>query len=119
MVDDALLGCLVAFVIAAALTPPVASLARRIGAVDLPRARGLAEQATPLLGGLAIFAGVAVAGWLELPHTERWQAIMAGAAVITIVGAIDDYRGLSPAWKLAGQLGAGLVLVLSGVTART
>jgi UDP-GlcNAc:undecaprenyl-phosphate GlcNAc-1-phosphate transferase len=39
-----------------------------------------------------------------------------GAAVIAAVGAIDDWRDLSPATKLAGQVAAALVLVLSGVT---
>jgi UDP-GlcNAc:undecaprenyl-phosphate GlcNAc-1-phosphate transferase len=37
------------------------------------------------------------------------------AALITAVGALDDWRELSPATKLAGQVAAGLVLVTSGV----
>jgi UDP-GlcNAc:undecaprenyl-phosphate/decaprenyl-phosphate GlcNAc-1-phosphate transferase len=37
-------------------------LARAVGAMDQPRERGLAEQPTPLLGGLAIFAGALLAG---------------------------------------------------------
>ena len=48
---DAVLSFVVAAVIAAALTPLAARLARRIGAIDMPRDRGLAERATPLLGG--------------------------------------------------------------------
>jgi UDP-GlcNAc:undecaprenyl-phosphate GlcNAc-1-phosphate transferase len=118
-VEDALLGCLVAFVVAAALTRPVAALARRAGIVDVPRARGLAEEATPLLGGLAIYAGFAVAALLFLPSTDRWQAVLAGATVITIVGAIDDWRDISPVWKLSGQLIAALILVLNGVVVQT
>jgi len=119
MVDDAFLGFLIAFVVATALTPPVARLARRVGAMDQPRARGLSDRPTPLLGGLAIFAGAAVAGILVLPDTRTFQAVLAGAAVITAVGVVDDYRGLPPAWKLAGQLAAALILVLSGVSVQT
>ena len=118
-VDDALLGCLVAFVVATALTPPVAAFARRAGLVDVPRERGLAEAPTPLLGGLAIYAGVLVAGLLFLPSTPRWHAVLLGATVITIVGAIDDWRDLPAVWKLAGQLAAGLILVLDGVVVQT
>ena len=70
MKDDALLGFLVALVVAALLTPLVARLARRIGAVDAVKERGLAREATPLLGGLAIFAGVLVAALLFLPMTD-------------------------------------------------
>src|SRR3954451_7030409 len=119
MVDNALWGLLVAFAIAAALTPLAARLARRIGAVDQPRARGLAERPTPLLGGLAIFAGTLIAGLLFLPDNSRFNAILAAAALITLVGAIDDWRALPASWKLAGELVAALVLVLSGVSVQT
>ncbi len=115
MVDEALFGLLVAFVVAVAVTPAAARLACRIGAVDEPRARGLAARATPLLGGLAIFAATAVAGLLVLPGTDRYRAILGGAAVITVVGAIDDWRPLPAVWKLAGELLAALILVLGGV----
>ncbi len=116
MKDDALLGFLVALVVAALLTPPVARLARRIGAVDGVKERGLSQQATPLLGGLAIFAAVLVAAALYLPLDEATRGILAGAAVITVVGAIDDWRELGAGPKFAGQVAAALVLVLSGVS---
>jgi UDP-GlcNAc:undecaprenyl-phosphate/decaprenyl-phosphate GlcNAc-1-phosphate transferase len=116
MVDDGLRGLLVAFVVATLSTPLAGMLARRLGAVDTPRARGLAVRATPLLGGLAMFAAVAIAGLLFLPDTRRYHAVLAGAAVITIVGLIDDVRPLPAAWKLAGQFVAAALLVLAGVT---
>jgi UDP-GlcNAc:undecaprenyl-phosphate GlcNAc-1-phosphate transferase len=116
MVDDGFLGLVVAFAVAAGLTPLVARLAVRVGAMDEPRARGLAEKPTPLLGGLAIFAGAEVAGLLFMPLQDpKWQAVLIGAAIITVVGAIDDWRALPAAWKLAGELLAALVLVLAGV----
>jgi UDP-GlcNAc:undecaprenyl-phosphate GlcNAc-1-phosphate transferase len=115
----AVLACLVAFAIAAALTPAVARLARRIGAVDALTDRGLARQATPLLGGLAIFAAALVSGLIFLPQNERTEAIVAGAALITVVGAIDDIRDLPPLVKLLGQAAAALILVLNDVTVHT
>ena len=115
MVDDGLRGLLVAFVVATLLTPLVARIARRVGAVDVPRARGLAIAPTPLLGGLAIFAGAAIAGLLFLPSTDRYHAILAGAAVIVVVGVIDDTKPLPATWKLAGQFTAAAILVLGGV----
>jgi UDP-GlcNAc:undecaprenyl-phosphate GlcNAc-1-phosphate transferase len=119
MEGDALLAFAVAFAIAAALTPLVGRLARRLGAVDEPRERGLAFTTTPLLGGLAIFAGAAVAGVVFMPDREVYRAILIGAALITVVGAIDDWHELSAAAKLAGQLCAALILVLSGVAVET
>jgi UDP-GlcNAc:undecaprenyl-phosphate/decaprenyl-phosphate GlcNAc-1-phosphate transferase len=113
---DALLGFLLALVVAIFLTPLVARLARRIGAVDAVKERGLAREATPLLGGLAIFAGVLAGAAVFVPVTTETRAIMAGAALITAVGALDDWRELSPSAKLLGQVAAALVLVVSGVS---
>ena len=130
--SDAVFAFLIAMVAAAALTPLAARLARRIGAIDFPRARGLSQKPTPKLGGLAIFAGVLVASliWLpstitlaHVPHTPRGSsggtvhtwAILAGALVITLVGAIDDWRDLPPAAKHVGQVAAAVIAVEAGV----
>ena len=115
----AVVACLVAFAVAAAVTPIVGRAARRIGAVDMLKDRGLAREPTPLLGGLAIFAGALVAALALLPGTPRTHAILAGAAVITVVGAVDDVYDLRPAGKLAGQSAAALVLVLNDVTVQS
>ena len=97
-------------------SPPLAArFARRIGAVDELKERGLARDATPLLGGLAIFGGALVAGLLFLPDNQRTEGILAAAALITIVGALDDVYDLHPALKLLGQIAAAVVLVTSGV----
>ena len=119
MVTEAVLAALVAFAVAAALTPLAARFARRIGAVDQQKDIGLAKDATPLLGGLAIFGGALVAGVLFLPDNDRTEGILAAAALITIVGALDDRFELPPIVKLAGQCLAAGVLVMSGVVVDT
>ena len=113
--SDALYAFLVALAVAALLTPFVARVAVRVGAVDEPRERGLAARTTPLLGGLAILAGVLVAAALWLPVDEQTRGILGGAALIAFVGAIDDIFDLGPGIKLVGQIGAALIPVLSGV----
>jgi UDP-GlcNAc:undecaprenyl-phosphate/decaprenyl-phosphate GlcNAc-1-phosphate transferase len=115
METDAVYACLVAFAAAALLTPLAARLARRLGAVDEVKERGLAREATPLLGGLAIFAGVLIAALLFMPDNERTRGIVAAAALITLVGAWDDVRELPPGAKLAGQVIAALILVNANV----
>jgi UDP-GlcNAc:undecaprenyl-phosphate GlcNAc-1-phosphate transferase len=119
MVTKAVLAALVAFAVAAALTPLAARFARRVGAVDELKARGLAIKQTPLLGGLAIFGGALVAGLIFLPDNQRTEGILAAAALITIVGALDDVFDLHPAAKLLGQIAAGILLVTSGVEVET
>ena len=115
MEERALLAFVVALALTAAVTPLVARLAVRVGAVDPVQERGLAQTQTPLLGGLAILVGVLVAGALFLPASSEMRGILGAAALITAVGIVDDVRELSPGLKLLGQAAAGLICVLSGV----
>jgi UDP-GlcNAc:undecaprenyl-phosphate GlcNAc-1-phosphate transferase len=112
---DALYAFLAALAVAALLTPFVARLAVRVGAVDEPRERGLAARSTPLLGGLAILAGVLVAALIWLPLDQQTTGILLGAVAIAAIGAADDVRELSPALKLTGQVAAALIPVAVGV----
>jgi UDP-GlcNAc:undecaprenyl-phosphate/decaprenyl-phosphate GlcNAc-1-phosphate transferase len=116
---DAVYAFLCAFVVAAALTPLTAQLARRVGAVDHPKDRGLGAGATPLLGGLAMLGGVLIAAALFLNFggaTEnRFKGILAGAVLISVVGALDDRFDLPPGAKLLGQIVAATIPVVSGV----
>ncbi len=112
---DAVAAAAVAALVVVCLTPLAVRLARRIGAVDEPRARGLSDRPMPRLGGVAIFAGVLVSALLFLPLDGAFGAIVAGAAVITIVGALDDVFELSAPIKLLGQIAAALIPVLEGV----
>ena len=62
---------------------------------------GLATRETPLLGGLAILAGVLVASALFLNLDgeigDRMKGVLAGGALIALVGALDDRFDLLPA----------------------
>jgi UDP-GlcNAc:undecaprenyl-phosphate/decaprenyl-phosphate GlcNAc-1-phosphate transferase len=127
---DAAYAFLAALAVAALLTPLAARVARRVGAISVPSARGLSDKATPLLGGLAILAGVVLAAALWLPstitlavgphggpnagHVHTW-VVMGGAGLIALVGAIDDAKDLNPAVKLLGQIVAACVAVSGGV----
>ena len=128
---DAVFAFLVAMAVAMLATPLAARFARRVGAVSQIRERGLGKYETPLLGGLAILAGVLVAAALWMPDIIRlprlvgakpgtgggvvhtW-GLMAGAVLIAVVGALDDVYDLRPQWKLMGQIAAALVAVEPG-----
>ena len=127
---DAVFAFLAAMVVAALLTPVVARFARRAGVLSRPTDRGLSPQPVPLLGGFAILAGVLVAAaiWMPatipLPHvahgvrgsggTVHTWVIMAGACLITLVGAIDDILDLRPELKLLGQVAVAVIVVEGG-----
>ncbi|MBV9466844.1 MAG: undecaprenyl/decaprenyl-phosphate alpha-N-acetylglucosaminyl 1-phosphate transferase [Solirubrobacterales bacterium] len=127
---DAALAFVVAMAVATLLTPLAARVAWRVGAIDQPSERGLAQRDTPLLGGLAILAGVLLAAAIWMPGeirlartvgarpgsggTVHTWVVVAGACLITLVGAIDDARDLRPQWKLLGQIAAAVVAVEGG-----
>jgi UDP-GlcNAc:undecaprenyl-phosphate GlcNAc-1-phosphate transferase len=122
---DALYAFLVAAAVTALLTPVTMRLARAVGMIDEPRERGLSECPTPLLGGLAIFAGTLVAGLIWLPggyareHQDQlWHGVLIAAALITLVGALDDRFDLHPALKLLGQVLAAVIVVHFGVAVK-
>jgi UDP-GlcNAc:undecaprenyl-phosphate/decaprenyl-phosphate GlcNAc-1-phosphate transferase len=114
---DALWAFLVAALIAFAVTPPTARLARRMGVLHQPRDRDLHDRPVPGLGGLAILAAVVVAALLFLPAGRETRGIVGGAIAIALIGAVDDARpdGLHPFVKLVGQFAAAAIPVFSEV----
>lgn len=121
---DALYAFLAAAAVTALLTPFTMRLASAVGAVDEPRERGLSSRHTPLLGGLAIFAGVLVATLVFLPagygkSAQLWHGVLLAAALITVVGALDDRFELPPIVKLAGQIAAAVIVVHYGVVVKS
>jgi len=103
------------------LTVPVRALALRVGMVDLPGPRKVHLQPIPLLGGLAMYAGV-VLGVLFLfngPAREQIEGILAGATLIAAVGILDDRGLLHHQVKLfVGMPLAAGILLLSGIRAQ-
>jgi UDP-GlcNAc:undecaprenyl-phosphate GlcNAc-1-phosphate transferase len=113
------LDALFAFIFAGAtvwtLVPATESLARRIGAMDVPNERSLHEVPTPKLGGIAVLVAVLIGGSIFLPWDQETRSILAGAIVITAVGVIDDIVDLGAGLKLIGQTVAAVIPVASGV----
>ena len=87
---DALFAFVAALAIAWLLVPVAEALAIRIGAIDVPRERSLHTEPTPRLSGMAILVAVLATGAIFLPWDAETRAILGGAAVISLVGMIDD-----------------------------
>jgi UDP-GlcNAc:undecaprenyl-phosphate/decaprenyl-phosphate GlcNAc-1-phosphate transferase len=116
-----LLAFLIALLASLLLTVPVRALALRVGMVDLPGPRKVHLQPIPLLGGLAMYAGV-VLGVLFLfngPARAQVEGILTGATLIAAVGILDDRGWLHHQVKLfIGMPLAAAILLLSGVRAQ-
>jgi UDP-GlcNAc:undecaprenyl-phosphate GlcNAc-1-phosphate transferase len=112
---EVLYGAAIAFGIVVLLTPAVGGMARLLGAVDRPDSRRLNRRPIPRLGGLAIFLGIVVPSLAFLDLSSETRGVLLGAAVATVVGAVDDFRGLSPPTKLVGQVAAAAIPPAFGV----
>ncbi len=121
-------GYLLVLLVAAAATylatPLARRLAERTGAMSPVRERDVHSVPTPRLGGLAMLVGLTVA--LVVAHSvpffarvfdssqSPW-AILGAAALIALVGAVDDVYQLDAVTKLAGQVLAAGLLAWQGV----
>lgn len=86
------------------------------GLVDIPNERKSHRAPTPLVGGVAIFAGLTVAfmvaGHSALPVPGREMVSFFGAGLLLVlVGVIDDFLELSPAVRFVAQILAALLMV--------
>jgi UDP-GlcNAc:undecaprenyl-phosphate GlcNAc-1-phosphate transferase len=109
---------------AAVATPLVRFLAGRYGAIDRPSDRKVHPKPTPTLGGAAIWvamlAGLGTAYLMPafrslfVESSEPLGVVLAGT-VIMLVGAVDDIRDLPVPAKVAGQILAAGLLLLTGV----
>ncbi len=108
-------GAILALVIVVLLTPAVGGMARLLGAVDEPGGRRLHSRPIPRLGGLALFFGVMVPALAFLKLSSETRGLLLGMTVATLVGAIDDFRGLRPWEKLSGQIAAAVIPVSFGI----
>src|ERR1700722_429909 len=90
--EAGLLAFTVALVASLSLTVPVRQLALRVGMVDRPGPRKVHLQPIPLLGGLAIYAGVLIALLVTLdgPALTQVIGIYSGATLVALVGILDD-----------------------------
>lgn len=94
----------IAFAAAAAATPIVRALARRFGAVAMPRNDRWHRKPTAMMGGIAIFVAV-MATLPGLVHRSREVWVVLGASTLLfLVGLVDDFLKIKPYQKLIGQL---------------
>ena len=103
------------------LTLPARALALRVGMVDLPGPRKVHLQPIPLLGGLAIYAGVFISmlAVFDGPARAQVEGIFAGATLVIAVGVLDDRGWLHHQIKLfVGMPLAALILLASGIRAQ-
>jgi UDP-GlcNAc:undecaprenyl-phosphate/decaprenyl-phosphate GlcNAc-1-phosphate transferase len=105
------------------LTPLVRRFAIAVGAMHAARERDVHKMPTPLLGGFAIYGGLAAALLLAsrlsglssvFAETNMEKGLLLAGGLVVLMGFVDDRWGMGALSKLAGQVAAGVILVWSG-----
>lgn len=86
-------------------------LAGWLGLIDQPGGRKTHHGAVPVVGGLAMFAGLVVSLWLERPLGAVEVAVVALGGALLLLGALDDRFNVAPRVRLLAHLSAGALLV--------
>ena len=119
-----------AFLLSLAATPVVRAIAKRKGWIAYPSKQRWHKQPTALLGGVAIYIGIATALFFMadfstiLPHFFRTSdsvslpsvgaVIWLGMTFLFFLGLLDDFIHIKPHTKLVGQILVALLIAFLG-----
>jgi UDP-GlcNAc:undecaprenyl-phosphate GlcNAc-1-phosphate transferase len=111
------LVAVVALVLAAAFTPMVRALARRLGVVARPKADRWHSKPTAMMGGLGIMAAFSLV-FLALirPEGAQYWSIFAASLAMFAIGLVDDLLNIKPYQKLIGQVICSAFVIYFNVT---
>lgn len=110
---------IVSLLLAAIASPVVINFYKRHNWLDDPtekiHKKKLHEKPVPRGGGIVIFFALLLSSLFFLTFDKYLIAIMAGAALLTVVGFLDDIFDLHPIIRLITGLTATLIVVGSGI----
>jgi UDP-GlcNAc:undecaprenyl-phosphate GlcNAc-1-phosphate transferase len=101
------------------LTPIFRDAAREFGIVDAPDGKlKIQDRPVACLGGLAVFGSVLFTAALFLRFSDKLSGLLLAAAVIVLLGLIDDIGRLSPRIKLLVQVISVFLMMKAGIRIR-
>ena len=131
MWGDIAIGFLLAFITSFVLTPYTIKIAKKVGAVDVPKdERRMHNKPMPKFGGPAIVIGFllstiyllitsSIEGNINLFGEENYfiklLGMLFGILTLSTVCYFDDVKGIHPLVKLAGQTAAAAIVVACGI----
>ena len=105
---------LAALALTAVLIRILSPLARRIGLVDEPGGRKVHEGAVPLIGGISLFVTFFLLILLVDTPLYGWRSLFFAAALVFIIGMLDDFKETPASARFVAQMGAVLIIVFWG-----
>jgi UDP-GlcNAc:undecaprenyl-phosphate/decaprenyl-phosphate GlcNAc-1-phosphate transferase len=112
MIENLLMGGLLAFCITFISIPRIIKVANFKKLYDVPDDRKVHKKPIPSLGGVGIFAGfiISLLFWGQLEASNYLQYYILAFVVVFFFGVKDDVMILSPQKKLFGQLLVSAIL---------
>jgi UDP-GlcNAc:undecaprenyl-phosphate/decaprenyl-phosphate GlcNAc-1-phosphate transferase len=103
---------IMAAIVCVVAVPFAIVISRRLLVLAQPGGRHAHANVTPLLGGLAMWAGFAIAVAVFLPHDLATLGVLVVSGLATGILIVDDRWSMRPWVKLAVQVGLSLLSVL-------
>ena len=100
------------------MNPVFARIAKKLNILDIPDARKLHQEATPLLGGAAVFIGFSVALLTNGIFSKSVLIILIASLILFGIGILYDIKEVSAGLKLLTQLACSLLVMSSGIILR-
>ncbi len=100
-----------AFLVCVVVVPLMIWLSRRTGLIAKPGGRHSHSKPTPLLGGLAMYAGFAAALLLFLPRYRDTAGVLVVSGLAVVLLIADDRWNVRATIKVAMQLAVALVAI--------
>ena len=106
------------FALSFCLNPVFGGIARKLNILDMPDGRKLHTEATPLLGGAAVFTGFGIALLMNGIFSKQVLMILLASLILFGIGFIDDFREISASLKLAAQMICTFLVMSCGIVLR-
>lgn len=106
----------VAFVIAFIMSPVSIKVAKKIGAMDVPKdTRRMHDKPMPRFGGMAIFVGSMITMGVFEGTSPQIRTAMIGGALMYGLGVIDDLKDLRASVKFFAQMAIAILMFYMGI----
>ena len=100
------------FLAVVAVTPMGIAYAKRTGKLDKPSMRKIHKDPTPSIGGHIFIPAAFIGWWMLVPEIDaKVISLTISAAILYIIGIIDDARNLSHRVKLPFQVAASTLVI--------
>lgn len=114
-----ILPWLIAAVISFLVTYLVIKFAKKLGIVDNPKGKThpkvIHKVPTPRGGGIPIFIALLVSALVFLPIDKHLIGILIGAAILAVMGFLDDKYDLNPYLRLVLGFAAAAAPIVAGI----